>query len=392
MLTKKNDPLRQEILADDTSGDHEKRLSRYSMAMARKQEVVDHIIELKDQGGKFDLDKELKALNECGSFLVYRHYYLIDRYRMLAGCTCKKHLLCPLCAIRRAAKCVAVGFQKMEDVIQRGYESGQEYDQLLITLTIKNGEDLQERFEHLTASFKRLLHKRRNALQKNAKTDTPFKHVSGSIYSYEVTYSEERGYHPHVHMIAMVPKGAFEYVERYDPKGKKNIMVPVELWSGLVDDWKAITGDSFIVDVRRIDNENDQLSALVECFKYALKFSDMDIAIQVQCYTVLKGRRMLDCLGCLRGIKFPDNLNDELIPGEEKYVDIVYQYSGVTFGYQEISRGFARLPEDFSANVKKGKLYKERAFSAPEGSFLFIERDCMGQMALVRKKGIETPF
>ena len=176
---KEKDPLRSEILADDASVDHEKRLTRYSVAMARKQEVVDHILVLKEQGYKFNLDKELKALQDCGSFLIYRHYYLVDRFRLLAGCTCKKHLLCPLCAIRRAAKCVAVGFQKIEDVLQRGYETGVEYDQVLITLTIKNGDDLEERFLHLTNSFKMLLQKRRNALKKRPKTDTVFKHVLG---------------------------------------------------------------------------------------------------------------------------------------------------------------------------------------------------------------------
>ena len=389
---KEKDPLRSEILADDASGDHEKRLSRYSVAMARKQEVVDHILVLKEQGYKFNLDKELKALQDCGSFLIYRHYYLIDRFRLLAGCTCKKHLLCPLCAIRRAAKCVAVGFQKIEDVLQRGYETGVEYDQVLITLTIKNGDDLEERFLHLTNSFKMLLQKRRNALKKRPKTDTVFKHVLGSIYSYEVTYSEEKGYHPHVHMIALIPRGTFEFQERFDKKAKKAVQVPVDLWAGLVEDWKSITGDSFIVDVRRIDNENDQLSALVECFKYALKFSDMEVADQVECYTVLKGRRMLDSMGALRGIKFPDNLHDDLIPGEEKYVDIVYRYAGVTFGYQEISRGGASLPEDFVSKVQKGIVFKETSRKAPDGSLWLVERLPNGKRRLVQKNLPEAPF
>ena len=33
---------------------------------------------------------------------------------------------------------------------------------VLITLTVKNGEDLEERFEHLTSSFKTLLQRYRD--------------------------------------------------------------------------------------------------------------------------------------------------------------------------------------------------------------------------------------
>ena len=397
-MHEKENPLKAEILADDASGDHEKRLARYAVAMDRKQETVDHIIKRIEEDDNVNLDKELKALQDCGAFLIYRHYYLADRYRLLAGCTCKKHMLCPLCAIRRAAKCVAVGSQKIQDVVQRGYNPAEdeeqvatEYDQVMITLTIKNGEDLTERFDHLRESFKRLRRKRTDSLKKRPKTDTVFKHVLGSIYSFEVTFSEGKGYHPHCHMIAMIAKGQFEYAERWDQKAKKNVKVPLELWAGLVEDWQSITGDSFIVDVRLIDDEKDQMSALVECFKYALKFSDMDVNTQLDCYIALKGRRMLDSMGCLRGIKFPDGLTDELLPGEEKYVDIVYRYSGVSFGYQEISRNGVGLPENFNEQVLKGTLFKDGSFRGEKGT-LVIHNDSDGTHRLTRQKLADAPF
>ena len=336
-VTQKEDPLRLEVLADDTSRDHEKQLGRYAAAKARQLQVVDHILSEKDKTDKFDLEKELAALQDCGSFLIYRHYYEIDKYRLKGGCTCKKHLLCALCAIRRAAKCIAVYSEKIQDVTQNGYNEGIEYDQLFITFTVKNGFDLVERMDHLKVSLSKLMHKRRNALQKNPKTTTEFKHVQGAIYSYETTYSEETGYHPHIHMLALVPKGCFEYTERVIKK--KRVKVPISLWSDLVSNWELITGDSKIIDVRLIENQDDQFSALVETFKYALKVSEMDVETQIECYRALKGRRLIGSMGALFGVKLPDNLNDDLLPGEEKYIDIVYQYSGELFGYQEFSRG-----------------------------------------------------
>ena len=325
-------PLLSEILADDATEGHSKRLSRYAAAKARQLQVVDYIVQQNVISDKPLLVKEHKALDECGGFLVFRHYYQLDKYRMLAGCTCKKHLLCALCAIRRAAKCVAVFSEKINHVTL-----GQEYDTLLITLTIKNGSDLAERYNHLQGSFKKLLQKRKNALKAKPTQDTLLKHVSGAIYSYEVTISDDGEYHPHMHMIALVPKGVFSYQKRTIKK--KVVSVAVDLWSGLVEDWHEITGDSKIVDVRKIENEEDQISALVETFKYALKFSEMDVETQVACYLVLKSRRMIGSMGALFGVKLPENLNDELLPGEEKYVDLVYQYSGLNFGYQLTSHG-----------------------------------------------------
>lgn len=335
--TEKEDPLRSEILADDTGRDHDKQLARYAVAKTRQASVVDYIVTQEQEGNKLDLDKERKALTECGEFLIYRHYYELDQFKLKGGCTCKKHLLCALCAIRRAAKCIAVYSEKIEEVVSRGLQEGIEYDQLFISFTVKNGFDLVERMDHLKDAFGKIIHKRRNALGKNPKTDTEFKHIQGAIYSYETTYSPEEGFHPHIHMVALVPKGVFRYTVTVIKK--KKVKVPRDLWQDLVSNWKEITEDSYIIDIRLIEDKENQLSALVETFKYALKLSDMDIPVQIESYKALKGRRLLGSLGSLFGVKLPSNLNDDLLPGEEKYIDIVYRYSGSTFGYQEFGRG-----------------------------------------------------
>ena len=47
----------------------------------------------------------------------------------------------------------------------------------------------------------------------------------------------------------------------------------------LSQQWEAITGDSKIVDVRRLKpskgTKDDYMEAFIEVFKYALKFSEM---------------------------------------------------------------------------------------------------------------------
>jgi len=209
------------------------------------------------------------------------------------------------------------------------------------------------------------------------------------VYSYEVTYNPDTGYHPHVHMVCLVPLGRFQYTEKKIKK--KAVQVPEELWSGLVDDWKEITGDSFIIDVRLIGDRDGFLSALVETFKYALKLNDMDVAIQIECYEQLKGRRLLGSLGLLFGVKLPEDLNDELLPEDLEWIDIVYQYSGVTFGYQEISRGNINLPVNFNERVVKGCLLRDAPFD-DHGADLMLDYDEKGRFGLQRQILPDSPF
>ena len=371
--------LVQEVLADEApAGGHEKRLERYAKAKARQALVVDYIEQHPDASVKKRLDSEFKALLNCGSFLLFRHYYTLDQYKLIQGCTCKKHLLCALCAIRRAAKCIAIYSEKINHVNE---VSPVEFDELMITFTVKNGEDLGERFDHLIDSMKKLLQKRRDALKAKAQTDTPMKCLDGAVYSYEVTYTPDKGYHPHVHMIALVPSGVLQF-DRVSIKGK-SVDVPLAFRHGLIEDWRKITQDSFVIDVRRIEStktplegvdiSGSRLEALVEVFKYALKMNQINkdesagsadnVRIQLDAYEVLRGRRLIGSFGNLWGVKIPENLNDEPLTDEElPYVDLLYQYSGVTFGYQEISRTEGRSePSDL-----KRELADQKAFMAKQ--------------------------
>ena len=371
-----NSQLEDEVLADTSpEGSHDKKLARYAAAKSRQAQVSDFILKENEKKSNPHLMKVNESLQECGSFLVFRHYFTLDVYKLVSGVTCKKHLLCALCAIRRAAKCIAVYSEKISQVRT---EQKTELEELMITFTVKNGDDLQERFDHLLDSMKKIIHKRRNSLGKKPLTDTEMKHISGAVYSYEVTYSEEKGFHPHCHMIALIPKGAFEYT-RVEVKNK-SVLVPLDLWKGIVEDWKAITGDSFIIDVRKIESvemplpgegiQGTRLQALIEVFKYALKMnriskdhetdSQENVRIQVEAYQILRGRRMIGSFGSLWGVKVPENLNDQpLTDSELPYVDLVYQYSGVNFGYQLTTHSEARTGSEYPSKHHGKDLLKK---------------------------------
>lgn len=292
------------------------RIAKYSGLKKRSLEMRDYLTDLSNEipsslpdGGRNIHSEREEAkrvsseISGCANYLVFHNYYTIEEIRLSKVITCKKHLLCPFCAARRAAKQV----DKNGDRIKKVLEENKNLIPVMITLTVKNGDDLQERFEHIKNSFKKLQEKRRDSLR--GKTESEFTKVKGSMFSYEVT-NKGNGWHPHIHMIALL--------DDYIDQGK------------LSREWEAITKDSKIVDIRKITSKSgktlDISDALLEVFKYALKFSDLDLELTWEAYRTLKGKRLLGSFGNLYGSNLePENLLDELLD-DLPYLEMFYTY------------------------------------------------------------------
>lgn len=243
----------------------------------------------------------------CGDYLVFRHYPARDEVRLHGAYLCKKHLLCPLCAIRRGSKALKAYLDRWE-VIKSEKPALRPF---LVTLTVKDGSDLEERFLHLYKAqhelWKRKLRGRGSVLDG----------VQGAVWSYEIKRGKNSGkWHPHLHMIALA--------ESPPDQGL------------LAAEWKNITGDSHIVDVRPISQE-DPVSGFIEVFKYAVKFSDQPPADTLHGWLTLAGRRLLGSAGVFRGVEVPTDLLDA--PGGFEglpFVSLFYRF--LPAGYSLVSR------------------------------------------------------
>ncbi len=267
--------------------EHHKRLDRYSKSKEKNLEIVDYLCSKQNHEKKL-----ISSMIACGSYLVFRDYYTIGEKKLSGMCSCKKHLLCPFCAIRRGAKSV----QKYMDVLQPIFSENSSLKPYLVTFTVKNGSNLIERFNHLSKCLK-FLHKRRYR-----NVSSVVSSIHGAVWSYEVKRGSNSGkWHPHVHAIWL-----------------SETLPDVSLLS---DEWKSITGDSHMVDVRPIkaSTDDDLAKSLCEVFKYAVKFSDQSPEDTYHCYLNLSGRRLLGSFGSLYGIKEPDSLLDDL------YEDLPYR-------------------------------------------------------------------
>lgn len=242
------------------------------------------------------------VLGGCGNYATFREYFTVGQIRLSKFCTCKKHLICPLCAIRRGAKALRVYLARVmalmaADALLRPF---------LVTLTVKNGPDLEERFKHLSGNL-RCYHRRRSRSRQSGEVLK----ASSAVWSYEFT-NKGKGWHPHVHAVWLCH-------EAPDP-------------FKLSEEWRQLTGDSYIVDVRPIDM-SDPIGGFCEVFKYALKFSDLPDQDRLTAYRTLKGKRLQDSFGDLRGLDVEPSDHDELLE-ELPYIERFFYYQrGV--GYVE---------------------------------------------------------
>ena len=126
------------------------------------------------------------------------------------------------------------------------------------------------------------MHRRRN------KTSvSEFKKIHSAVFIYEFPKSDHE-WHPHIHCLVLL-KG---YIHQ------KN----------LSREWLKFTGDSSVVDIRKVDE-----GVFAEVFKYALKFSDLSNDDLTTSYQTLKTRRLLGSFGGFRGIQLPDSPLDDLL-------------------------------------------------------------------------------
>ena len=296
------------VLADSETGlgfeSLQHRLQRYGAGKTRALDMADYITEntkskWDDRKRNTETGKLAAKLSNCADFLIFKRYLTVDEVRLHAANFCKKHLLCPFCAMRRGTKYLQAYKDKLDVVLQENPK----IRAYMVTLTVKDGESLQERFAHLRAALKKYRKQRQNAL--NGQRRVEFAKALGGVHSIEIKRGKNSGlWHPHVHMIWLCQE--------------------VPNASQLSREWLELTGDSYIVDVREFYGDS-VVDGFLEVFKYALKFSDMPLADNWEAYQLLKEKRLVDNFGLLRGVKVPEELTDEDI--DEDFVYMLYYFA-----------------------------------------------------------------
>ena len=249
--------------------------------------------------------KSAQKLQGCGNFLLFKNFYTIDQTKLAKFHVCGQHLLCPFCAGIRASKSIQKYSERIDEVLKKN----RKLKVALLTLTVKNGSDLGERANHLLKSFRTLIKRRQDYLKKG-RGFNEFCKIDGAMYSYENTYNEKTGeWHPHVHMLVLLN----DWIDQ----------------EALGETWHEITGDSYIVDVRKVKKSKElgYAKAAAEVCKYALKFSDLTVEKTWEAFKTLKGKNLSGSFGSLRGVKIPKNLADDMPEDQDlPYLEMLYKF------------------------------------------------------------------
>ena len=283
-----------------------RRLERYSKAKAQALHVQAYL------KGVLDFNQREKTVlsrfEGCASYLLFHHYLEHDKVQLHAANFCKAHLLCPFCAIRRGAVALREYLSRWEQL----KASNGRLRPFLVTLTVKDGPDLFERFTHLQRAFQ-VLTKRRSG---KGSGSSVWCKALGGVASYEVKRGENsKLWHPHLHCIALA--------DCDNPISQAK----------LANEWFEITGDSFIVDVRPIaEDELELVGGFAEVFKYAVKFSSMEPADTLECWRLLRRRRLVQSFGLFYGVEIPEDLTDEKLDGP--FIEYLYRFCFAKKRYQ----------------------------------------------------------
>ena len=292
-----------------------RRLSRYGTAKAATLRTMDAV------GHSAAKKAGIRVANvlSCGDWLAFRHFPTLGETRLQSAKFCSTHLVCGFCAIRRGARMMSRYLERFT-WIRAKHPDLKPY---LVTFTVRNGEDLRERLDHLEKALTRL-HKRRYS----KRSRSLLTEVDGAVWSYEVTYSEKHGWHPHVHAV---------YLSKEIPDQAQ-----------LRKEWEDITLDSFMCDVRPITPDENVEPGMdpyaygfAEVFKYALKAAELPSHRLLESFGVLRGRRLVRSFGHFFGVKEPDSgdLADEMPDADLPYIDLLWRFAG---GRYEFAKAYER--------------------------------------------------
>ena len=223
----------------------------------------------------------------CASFLHLREWLNHNESCLINANFCKKHLLCPACASRRAVKSIARYTPKLEHLIKESPN----LIPCMITFGPRNGSDFGERLALLKDIIKKMGAAARKGESTSGRHDViEWNKVAGSLRAIEVT-NKGNGWHVHTHIFALLR----DYVNR------ERLSEELMRFSG---------GECSIVDVRKC--KNGIIAGMCEVVKYAVKPGELTNEQTLHVYNAAKGARLMDPTGILRGVLVGDIDQDDL--------------------------------------------------------------------------------
>ena len=203
--------------------------------------------------------KEAKKFRDCGAEVVVLCCVKCGNTKIVpVGCDLR---ICPVCAHDFAVK-IAIQIKRFWKAVQRKRGWTLKH----ITLPVKTDGDLQGAYDRGWRAWRRLWRKYLKEDGAGAVAAVEFGPKNGNV---------------HFHVL---------YYGPYIPQAH------------LSDWWLELTGDSMVVDIRRLKDRGKGFdAAFFECLKYPAKFDELSPELAVDVLSVLKGTRRIQPYGIFFG-------------------------------------------------------------------------------------------
>lgn len=295
-------------------------VEKFRKSQEKKRELIQYLVRNKPNLIKSFWKR--KRIKDCGSVLLFEQSANWEQ-KLKSGSFCKYDKFCLACSTRRAIKMI----QRFESFIKEKELTTKNW--YYIVLTIKHGynDKLWDLLSKLTNAKNKLARAYRNGKRTNQKTKSFFSQFDGMVSSIEVT-KNKNGRHPHINFLVCTDNEVQIDDWKYrSPNGKIS-----HTNEQIRNEWKKITGDSFIHNIRKIEVSQDyfSLDGIGEVFKYAVKFSSLavDQLAEIVELQQKKKYRFYDTYGIFRKMGGTKVKNDSTFPILQKtfeYLDSAYQ-------------------------------------------------------------------
>jgi len=297
-------------------------VNKFRRSQEKKRELIKYLID-----NKPNLIKSVwkrKRIKDCWNVLLFEQLASWE-HRLKSGSFCKYDKFCLACSTRRAIKMI----QRFENFIKEMDLASKNWYYIVLTIKHSSNDKLDKLLFKLTKSKNKLARNYRNSKRLAVKNKSFFSQFYGMVSSIEVT-KNKNGRHPHLNLLVCTDNNVQIDKNKYKSVGGK--------WSNtneqILTEWKNITGDSYIHNIRKIDVSQNHfsLNGIGEVFKYAVKFSSLEIDQLAEIVELQQKKkyRFYDTYGIFRkmtntNVKIKEQSTLPILQKIFQYIDSDYQ-------------------------------------------------------------------
>lgn len=256
-------------------------------------------------------------VGDCGHYLRFRHFYQVDRWKLLQASFCEVHQVCHLCAFNRAARYGA----NLSKMAKAAMDADPSLKAVALTLSIPNNPDCVEGFQRLSGALRKLMESRRKGRSGSGRHKSALAVCEAGFLALECTRNHTTGeWHWHCHALLL----ATDWINQDDLRAE----------------WSRCAGGPVAIPYLTHVKTDGLMGAVCEVVKYSVKFTalvpegrtpgkgELRPSDVMAIYRAGKGSRLIRTFGLFRGDQLELPEDDCVDLDGQPFRDLLYRAVG----------------------------------------------------------------